>query len=222
MNFSSVHASYNVIPFDDTLILYNPSDPISIICVYLSLSPILLLTFYLSWLIITREMESIIVAGGQLINEFINKILKRLIKQPRPHISLMGPGYGMPSAHSQFVGFFLSYWSLKLWLQWGHVESKIRYNLYLLCFTLAVCLSRVYLLYHTFDQIIIGYVIGIIDGIIYFGAVGIVRQLGIINWILTWPLCRGLMITDTFNNDGITLYTKWQTHCHIQKNTEQR
>lgn len=217
MNFTTVQSSYNVIPFDDTLILYNPRDPVSILCVYLSLSPILLLAFYLSWLIITRELESVIVAGGQLINEFLNKILKRVIKQPRPHVSLMGPGYGMPSAHSQFVGFFLSYWSLKLWLQWGYVQNKIRYNIYLLCFTIAVCLSRVYLLYHTYDQIIIGYVIGILNGIIYFGAVGVVRQLGIIDWVLTWPLCRGLFITDCFNNKGTTLHSKWQTHSHVDK-----
>ena len=221
MNFTTIYDNYNVIPFDDTLILYNPNDFLSIICVYLSLSPILLLTFYLSWLIITRELESIIVAGGQLINEFINKILKRLIKQPRPHISLMGPGYGMPSAHSQFVGFLLSYWSLKLWLQWGTVPNKFKYNLYLFIFTITVCLSRVYLLYHTFDQIIIGYVIGILNGIIYFGAVGLVRQIGLVDWLLKWPLCRTLLITDSFNNNkGTTLYNKWESINAIDENNK--
>ncbi|SMN22474.1 similar to Saccharomyces cerevisiae YGR036C CAX4 Dolichyl pyrophosphate (Dol-P-P) phosphatase with a luminally oriented active site in the ER [Maudiozyma saulgeensis] len=210
-NLTDTIINYDVIPFDDTLIMYNPNDPISVISVFLSLSPILLLTFYLSWLIITRELESIIVAGGQLLNEFSNKLLKRIIRQPRPHEALMGPGFGMPSAHSQFVGFFFSYWTLKMWLQWGKQPPS---NLFistscLLIFTLMVCGSRIYLLYHTIEQVTLGYVIGIFNGIAYFIAVGIVRQLGIMDWILTWPLAKAVYLTDSFNFNGESLRNRW-------------
>ncbi|CAB4256783.1 similar to Saccharomyces cerevisiae YGR036C CAX4 Dolichyl pyrophosphate (Dol-P-P) phosphatase with a luminally oriented active site in the ER [Maudiozyma barnettii] len=212
-NLTDTIINYDVIPFDDTLIMYNPHDPISVISVFLSLSPILLLTFYLSWLIITRELESIIVAGGQLLNEFSNKIFKRLIKQPRPHEALMGPGYGMPSAHSQFVGFFLSYWTLKIWLQWDpHASTslKTQSSLFILTFTLMVCGSRIYLLYHTLEQVTLGYLIGIANGTLYFMAVGVVRQLGLMDWLLAWPLAQACYLVDSFNSsNGETLRKKW-------------
>lgn len=199
---------YGVIPFDDTLVLYNPHDPLSILSVYLSLSPILLLTFYLSWLIITRELESIIVAGGQLINEFINKVLKRIIKEPRPYVALMGPGYGMPSAHSQFMGFFTSYWSLKLWIAWYNPRIKTRhkltYTLYFMLYSFAVCGSRVYLRYHSVEQVTLGFLIGIFNGCGYFLVVGILRHLGLMNHIVHWQLATNWYIIDSWHTSPAT------------------
>lgn len=45
---------------------------------------------------------------SQLANEVLNQILKRTIRQSRPHGARMS-GSGMPSAHSQFIAFFAAY-----------------------------------------------------------------------------------------------------------------
>lgn len=43
-----------------------------------------------------------------------NKVLKKLINQPRPVGAFMS-GPGMPSAHSQFMGFFAAYVVIYTW-----------------------------------------------------------------------------------------------------------
>lgn len=50
----------------------------------------------------------------QLLNEVLNQVLKRTIRQKRPAGALLG-GTGMPSAHSQFMGFFTLYTLLYTW-----------------------------------------------------------------------------------------------------------
>lgn len=197
----------HLIPFDDTFILYNPKDIISIISAYFSLLPILVLTFYLSWLIITREIESCIIAGGQLANEFLNKILKRLIKQPRPYQSLLGPGYGMPSAHSQFVGFMASYITLRILFKWKTSNKiiKIIHILIINLISIITCYSRIYLKYHNWNQVIVGISVGLMNGTLYFLTIDIIRNLGIIDWLLTFKIMKLMYIKDTCNNNPITL-----------------
>jgi dolichyldiphosphatase len=55
-----------------------------------------------------RDLDGIAFLIGQLSNEVLNQILKRFIKQSRPHGARMS-GAGMPSAHSQFIAFFATY-----------------------------------------------------------------------------------------------------------------
>ncbi|RXK42553.1 hypothetical protein M231_00107 [Tremella mesenterica] len=44
---------------------------------------------------------------GQIGNEFLNLVLKRIWRSERPYKGLgeVGHGYGMPSSHSQAAGF---------------------------------------------------------------------------------------------------------------------
>jgi dolichyldiphosphatase len=66
----------------------------------------------------TREIELFLLLAGQLACEALNFALKRLIKEDRPQlIRELGKGYGMPSSHSQFVGFWAVYVVLFLWLR---------------------------------------------------------------------------------------------------------
>ncbi|CAI4494140.1 CIC_collapsed_G0020790.mRNA.1.CDS.1 [Saccharomyces cerevisiae] len=126
---AAINPNPNVIPFDDTYILYDSHDFLSFLSAYFSLMPILVLAFYLSWFIITRELEACIVAFGQLMNEIFNNVIKNIIKQPRPvsfgasfQNDTIRSGYGMPSAHSQFMGFCFTYNSLKIYFL---EESKL-------------------------------------------------------------------------------------------------
>ena len=107
--------NYDPVPFDQTFILYDPTDIISLICFHFSFLPVYIMVFYTSWFLTTREIEPVIVVGGHLVGEIANKIIKRIVKQPRPDFhkgfgaGSFSLGYGMPLAHLQFLGFFAAY-----------------------------------------------------------------------------------------------------------------
>lgn len=205
--------NHTIIPFDETFILYDPTDPLSLISALLALTPILVLQTYLSWLIITRDIESILVTLGQLTNELINKILKRLIKQQRPLVPVninlnmdiinmdvsivtddnlnklvysLGPGFGMPSAHSQFLGFTLSFFTCQIWFNGvGQSKShKFLYQLTFLVLNFAVCASRIYLLYHDWYQVIVGNLIGVAIGLLFYVFNNFLHACGFVDYIL--------------------------------------
>ncbi|CAI5758945.1 unnamed protein product [Candida verbasci] len=216
--------SYNPIPFDHTYILYDPNDIFSIISVQFSLLPIYIMVFYTSWFLITHEIEPVIVVGGHLINEIINKLIKHMIKHPRPDFHKgFGAGsysltYGMPSAHSQFMGFFITYYicviifkiPLKKWQKW------------LGCSILSFCMfgvgfSRIYLLYHSFPQVYVGFLIGITFGITFFIISSIARDLGIIDWILNWPIVRFFYIKDTYYHNYQSYKDEFNHYLELKK-----
>ncbi|KAI8973867.1 hypothetical protein BDB01DRAFT_729447 [Pilobolus umbonatus] len=91
-----------------THVQFNPYDKLAYLLAYITLTPIALLIFYGSVIVSRREMASIIMLCGQLLNEGLNSILKGAFEQKRPHAHL-GDGYGMPSSHSQFICVYLGY-----------------------------------------------------------------------------------------------------------------
>lgn len=107
----------------------------------------------------------------QLLNEALNTALKHWIKQPRPVALLrhhLG-SYGMPSDHSQFMMFATAYVVLFAVFCWGQPGwARAGWALGSIVLALSVCLSRVYLLYHTPSQVVVGAVIGIITGTVWF------------------------------------------------------
>lgn len=115
---------------------------------------------------------------GSVINIILNFILKMMIKDPRPNqdIILFNLGYkhgkrfsidkyGMPSGHSQIVGFSTSFICLVL------------QNNYIALFYFIISMITMFQRYeyknHTFSQIIIGFCIGIIMGYIFYVIAGI-------------------------------------------------
>ncbi|CDK26185.1 unnamed protein product [Kuraishia capsulata CBS 1993] len=204
-----------LVPFDHTYILYDPRDPLSLVFALCSLYPIGVLVFYFSWFVTTREIEAVIIAGGHVVNDLFNVIAKNFLKHSRPgsiHTKFgsgHGFGYGMPSAHSQFMGFLSFYFILKVWLQW----ENIRYNrTYKVCGTLAllfsaavVVMSRLYLEYHSVNQVIVGYLFGGLLGCGYFCVISIARTVGFIRWITSWRFCQLLQVRDSWVEGGLSL-----------------
>lgn len=104
--------------FSLTHVHYNPRDPLSHACAWLALLPQGLCIAYSILLFSTREIEIALAFSGQLACEALNWGLKRLIKEQRPEkVRVLGKGYGMPSSHAQFVGFWSVYVSLWLWVR---------------------------------------------------------------------------------------------------------
>lgn len=196
---------YNPIPFDHTYILYDPDDILSVASVHFSLLPIYIMVFYTAWFLITREIEPVIVVGGHLINEGINKVVKCLVRQPRPEfhkdfgIGTYGLSYGMPSAHSQFMGFFATYFVCIVLFRvpiknMGKLIAVVM--LYISC--LCVASSRVYLLYHTAAQVAVGVTVGAVFGLVFFIILALARDVGIVDWVILWPLVKDFYIKDSY------------------------
>ncbi|CUM62516.1 uncharacterized protein PRCAT00000067001 [Priceomyces carsonii] len=205
---------YDPVPFDHTYILYDPTDLISVCSVHLSLLPIYIMVFYTSWFLITREIEPVIIVGGHLVGEILNKIFKVILRLPRPDFhkdfgsGSYGLTYGMPSAHSQFMGFFASYFiCIILFKVHLTYRQKILGCTALSFISLLVAFSRVYLLYHTIPQVMVGCLIGTFLGLVYSIISSVVRDIGLVDWILGWPIVEFFYIKDSY-------YHNYQTFKH--------
>lgn len=107
------------------------------------------------------------VAVAFLFSVWLNNLLKLIIQEPRPPVDtheVEATGYGMPSGHAQNT---MSLWGL------FSLESK--HNKFLLLagplIALLVGISRVILNVHTWEQVLVGWTIGIIIAFsLYYGA----------------------------------------------------
>ncbi|PKU35872.1 hypothetical protein llap_13823 [Limosa lapponica baueri] len=146
---------------------------------YLSLGPIFIIVGFVTLIIFKRELHTISFLGGLAFNEGVNWLIKNVIREPRPceeaH-STVTTKYGMPSSHSQFMWFFSVYSFLFLYLRM-HQTNNARFLDLLWRHVLSICLvtvallvsySRVYLLYHTWSQVLYGGVAGSIMAIAWF------------------------------------------------------
>lgn len=192
------------VPFYHTYILYDPKDIISVACVQFSLFPIYVMVFYTSWFLVTREIQPVITVAGHLVGEVLNKVMKHLLKLPRPEFHKNFGGrrslsYGMPSAHSQFMGFFATYFICVVLLQ----VPMARYKKAIACLALpaasiCVAFSRVYLSYHTAPQVVVGLCIGVVSGLVYFVALSLARDIGLVDWVLRWKVVNYFSVKDSY------------------------
>lgn len=156
-------------------------------------------------LVSRRDLASAALLLGQLLNEVLNYLLKNTIKAPRPsELHQFAPKFGMPSNHGQFMGFFAAYilfWAIKHWRT--HALQKWFFVLGTQGLAAAVCVSRVYLLYHSWSQVAVGYAVGAAAGFAYFIFVEACLRPAF-PFIASWTLCRWLRIRDlTLVEDAI-------------------
>lgn len=213
-------AEYNPVPFDHTYVLYDPRDAVSVALVHLLLLPIYTMVFYTSWFFLTREIEPVIVVGGHLVGEVVNKVVKHAVRQPRPDfhrdfgLGLYGLTYGMPSAHAQFMGFFAAYFvcvfafKLQRFGRWQRVVGSAA----LVVLLVLVAFLRVYLLYHTPQQVLVGAAVGALLGLAYFGIIAVARDVGFIDWILGWGAVRYFYIKDSYFHCYQTFAQEYEAH----------
>ncbi|GAC75861.1 RNA pseudouridylate synthases [Moesziomyces antarcticus T-34] len=162
-----------------THVQYDASDPLAKILALVTLSPIFLLCSYVTIILLRRELTFINALIGQLACEGFNWALKRLFKQPRP-TNHLGGGYGMPSSHSQFLGFFAAFFLAHFYLNRPPslrprtlINSMRRFEhhvamLLIAAISILTCYSRHHLHYHTPLQIIVGLSIGLAFGAAYY------------------------------------------------------
>uniref|UniRef100_A0A8C0AF82 Dolichyldiphosphatase n=1 Tax=Bos mutus grunniens TaxID=30521 RepID=A0A8C0AF82_BOSMU len=184
-----------------------PGDLSGHVLAYLSLSPVFVIVGFVTLIIFKRELHTISFLGGLALNEGVNWLIKHVIQEPRPcggpHTAV-GTKYGMPSSHSQFMWFFSIYSFLFLYLRmhqtnnarfldllWRHVLS-----LGLLTVAFLVSYSRVYLLYHTWGQVLYGAVAGGLMAVAWFVFTQEVLT-PLFPRIAAWPISEFFLIRDT-------------------------
>jgi len=101
---------------------------------------------------------------GYLANELLNRVLKPILKDPRPVPLSPTDKYGMPSGHAQLAAFSLVFMTLVL--QEKHYGWSIFLLLSLL--TLATMTQRVITKAHSLEQVIVGGLLGGVLGYIFY------------------------------------------------------
>ncbi|KAI8328444.1 PAP2 superfamily protein [Chlamydoabsidia padenii] len=187
-----------------THVQFDAKDPVAYAMAYITLTPLAILVFYASNVVSRRELVSVIMLLGQLTNELVNAILKEYFQIHRPY-DYLGTGYGMPSSHAQFVWYFATFGTIYL-LRHIQLTTPVWKKLSVTCMVVMACLvcwSRIYLGYHTLGQVVMGSVVGVGYGLVWYMAMEMVRARGYLTWFLNTSLARWLLLRDMRDIDNV-------------------
>ncbi|KAF9914777.1 hypothetical protein BX616_007575 [Lobosporangium transversale] len=188
-----------------THVQFSGDDIYSKIFAHLTLSPLAIICGYIAVVLTTRDLTVVTMFAGQLLNEGINFVLKRLVKQARP-TEYLGDGYGMPSSHSQFMAYFAAYMILLVYRNGASsgIVSPHFISAVVTLWSLLVVYSRVHLYYHTWQQVVAGSICGTLIGVgYYFFTQKFLRSKGMQDWMLDNPLGRWAHIVDREQMDHV-------------------
>lgn len=153
---------------------------------------IILFSLFISYFM-THKVDFLIFALLLGLSMVFNQFLKELIFKPllkNKDFPLIGKGtrpqggkdcsnfidldnrlsssYGMPSGHAQTAALFCTFMILKIINEKYSDKLKMIKCLVILLLTIVVMMSRTHFNCHTFQQVIVGAIIGIILGYIFF------------------------------------------------------
>lgn len=112
-----------------------------------------------------------------ILNNIVNHIIKTILKIPRPKGAkncssvitkndILSKTYGMPSGHSQIIGFIIGFWIFYIIDKYNQYSLKNKIGfLIILLLLIYICISRILIGCHTINQVIVGYIIGLLFGI---------------------------------------------------------
>jgi dolichyldiphosphatase len=183
---------------------YHPGDSIGKLLAYVSLCPVLLLCFQFSKVYMRRELHEAVLLAGLVLEEGVARALKHLLKHPRPATCSMlhiCHSHGMPSSHTSMMFAYLAVSSciaLQLWRQRGTVSRLMAAaeQIALAAAAVGVGCSRVYLGYHSTDQVLAGALLGSVFGVLLFGVLRALEpEYGM---LASWRLLQQLGVKDTW------------------------
>ena len=148
---------------------YSSEDPyVGLFMALISYTPIVSAIVVSSLTIALRSWHNFCFFCGLVFSHEIASILKSVFKQQRPAGAYLRT-YGMPSDHSMFMFFIASYLISHMK---AHADLKKRSfavsSIALVILSGLVGLSRVYLGVHTVEQVIVGALLGIVVGRIWY------------------------------------------------------
>ena len=157
-------------PFSLTYVEYQEGDLIGLVLAASSLVPIFIVVSALTTIFIRRDLHSIAFFVGLTLNYVSNAGLKLYMAEERPRV-ISGRShfnrYGMPSTHAQFMAYVAAYQCLFVLLRLSHKGGSLLEWLWKFTWcagnvavALAVIYGRVYLYYHTVEQVVYGAAFG--------------------------------------------------------------
>uniref|UniRef100_A0A0C9SAW0 TSA: Wollemia nobilis Ref_Wollemi_Transcript_1688_1227 transcribed RNA sequence n=1 Tax=Wollemia nobilis TaxID=56998 RepID=A0A0C9SAW0_9CONI len=185
-----------------THVKYEERDRLGYFLAWISLLPVFIsLGGFVTHFIFRRELQAMFFFMGMLISEFLNQLTKKSVQQARPETCLaleMCDSHGWPSSHSQFMMFFAVYLNLLAYKGIGLSGKGSRILVGTLGWVLAflTMYSRVYLGYHTVEQVFAGGTLGLFLGILWFWFVNSVL-VHIFPMLESTPFCEYFCIKDT-------------------------
>jgi len=107
--------------------------------------------------------------------------------------------YGMPSSHAQFMAFFTIYFGGLVLRNFHFRYFLTRHIIFLIVLisSIMVCLSRVYLGYHSREQVLIGSAIGMIVGILWYSIADPITVKYLFPSIKNNPIVKFCLIRDS-------------------------
>ncbi|GJJ74704.1 dolichyldiphosphatase [Entomortierella parvispora] len=190
---------------------YTDDGLFSKIMAYTTLSPLWIICAYGGIILNGRDIKVALMLAGQLLNELLNLVLKRLVRQSRP-TGFLGDGYGMPSSHAQFMAYFATYVVILMYRREvtpGSILPHI-FAIGSVVWAALVIYSRVHLYYHTWLQVGVGAICGVAFALVYYWVIhSILRSSGLFEWLLDQPLVRRLHVRDTETINDVAKY-EWE------------
>ncbi|RWS06698.1 dolichyldiphosphatase 1-like isoform X1 [Dinothrombium tinctorium] len=160
------------VPLSLTYVKYPKGDHFGHLLAFISLTPFAILVAYFTLCTFNRDLQTISLFFAQLSNETLNYVLKNIIKQKRPmqvlRLSQSPKTYGMPSQHTQFMGFFCVFCCLYIAFKCNRKSRLFRFSMHFaaisslisVTYSRSFLMTRVYLLYHSWMQCIVGAAVG--------------------------------------------------------------
>jgi dolichyldiphosphatase len=188
-------------PFVYTFVEYEAGDALGFLLALSALAPIFVLSALLTLLASRRDLHTLALLCGQLLNEALNHVLKYAARVPRPaateHAAFNAQSpYAWPSDHAQFMAFFAAYvllWAPRHWGV-GPVWRALACGLCALA-ALAVGAGRVYLGYHTWLQVGSGWAVGAAAAAAHFALVERVLRPRFAR-VAAWQVARWAWVRD--------------------------
>nr|CAD7257305.1 unnamed protein product [Timema shepardi] len=193
------------VPLSITLVEYPQGDLLGKLLAITSLMPLGIISGFIALILFRRDLHTISFFLGTTINEVLNLILKHTFCEARPiQRNALYTEYGMPSSHSQFMWFFTTYVVYFVFIRLHHMnnntllENVWKTAITIPCIFLAslVMISRVYLQYHTWKQVLSGALVGFLFGSLWFALTYLIFT-PLFPLIASWRISEFLLLRDT-------------------------
>ena len=165
-------------PFSLTFVEYQEGDVIGLALAASSLIPLFIVVSAVTTIFIRRDLHSIAFFVGLALNYVSNACLKFYMAEERPRV-ISGRShfnrYGMPSTHAQFMTYVAAYQCLFVLFRLSHKGGsllewlwKVTWCAGNLAVAVTVIYGRVYLYYHTVEQVVYGAAFGSLCAVAWF------------------------------------------------------
>ncbi|CAK9296686.1 unnamed protein product [Gordionus sp. m RMFG-2023] len=209
------------------------SDQLSKGMAIFSLLPTIILSGLMALILLRRDLHTAIFFIGNFLNCYISFFLKKYFKSPRPFRDSQNMmTFGMPSSHSQFAWFFSIYMILFIYIRisFNNQNSpqtnplkiqiiRLLISTFLVVLALLISYSRIYLLYHTPNQVLVGGILGFFLGLSWFILVQYILT-PYFSYVCSWPICEMLLIRDYTLIPNIIFFEYQAARC--ESNSRQR